>query len=358
MTRLLRLLCLGLGMALGAAPAIAQQQFDSGGAARVSVYPNPGATPIPVSGSFSATLSGFTPNSTGAANLSANGATPVSVALPTGTVVDVTNTGANDANVTLSVGSGTAASTDFTIKAGAAVGLTVGSNTFLNAVTTTGATVLNIKGGTGLVTGYGGGSSGGTSSNASVGTTGATAPGSATLIGTVDGSGNLQAAVMPDAGNGTTGATTTQRVTLASDSTGQVKLASGANVVGAVTQSGTWTVQAGNTAGCPSTAPISQATSTDIHTMSTKGYICSIVLVISDAESIALIEGTGTVCASGTAVLIGSATVANGMPVSANGGFSAVSATPWLQMVNSADHLCLLQSGSGRLAGVITYSDH
>lgn len=191
-------------------------------------------TPLPIAGSITASLAGFTPDGTGAVNLAANGATPVHQALPTGTVMDVTNTGANDANVTLSVGTGTAASTDFTIKAGAAVGLTVGSNTFLNAVTTTGATVLNIKGGTGLVTGYGGGSSGGTNSNASVGTTGSTAPGSATLMGAVDGSGNLQAAVMPDAGNGTTGATTTQRVTLASDSTGQVKLASGTNLAGKV----------------------------------------------------------------------------------------------------------------------------
>lgn len=52
-------------------------------------------------------------------------------------------------------------------------------------------------------------------------------------------------------GNGTTD-TGTQRVTLSSDSTGLVKLATGANTIGAVTQSGTWTVQPGNT---PNTSP-------------------------------------------------------------------------------------------------------
>lgn len=48
-------------------------------------------------------------------------------------------------------------------------------------------------------------------------------------------------------GNGTADAGT-QRVTIASNSTGVVGLSTGSNVVGAVTQSGTWTAQPGNTA--------------------------------------------------------------------------------------------------------------
>lgn len=135
-------------------------------------------------------------------------------------------------------------------------------------------------------------------------------------------------------------------------------LAAGANVIGGVTQSGTWTVQAGTGTSCPSTIPISQTTSTDLHTGSGKTYICSIVLIIPDAETVSLVEGTGTVCATGIAAVIGGTTAANGVAPGANGGFSAIGGFPWLQTQTTNDHLCLLQSGSGRIAGVITYNDH
>lgn len=55
----------------------------------------------------------------------------------------------------------------------------------------------------------------------------------------VDSAGNLSTNVnvndvTPDTGNGTTGATSTLRVTLSSDSTGQVKLAAGSNTIGSL----------------------------------------------------------------------------------------------------------------------------
>lgn len=123
-------------------------------------------TPLAVSGSFSATLAGFTPNGS-VATLAVTSSTG-NVALPTGTVVAVTNTGATDCSIKLSVGASTAATTDWILKSGAAVGLTVGSNTYINAITASSTTTLSIAGGTGLVTGFGGGgaSSGGAVTNA------------------------------------------------------------------------------------------------------------------------------------------------------------------------------------------------
>lgn len=114
---------------------------------------------LSVSASVSASVSGFTPNGS-VASLSVTSSTG-NVALPTGTVVSVTNTGSNTAYYNLSVGAGTAATTDAALVAGATVGLTVGSNTYINAITASSTTTLRLAGGAGLVSGYGGGSSGG-----------------------------------------------------------------------------------------------------------------------------------------------------------------------------------------------------
>lgn len=103
--------------------------------------------------------------------------------------------------------------------------------------------------------------------------------------------------------------------------------------------------------------PISQTAGTQLitGTSSKKTYICSVVLVGSDAENVSLVAGTGTVCATNTVAVIGGASAATGPNLAANGGFTmgtgvaAIAATT----VN-ADNLCLLQSGSGRVAGVMT----
>lgn len=161
-----------------------------------------------------ASISGFAPNGS-VANLSVTSTTS-DVALPTGATVVVTNKGSTTAYIKLSVGAGTAATTDMALVAGAAVGFTVGSNTFINAITAgSDTTSLSIAGGTGLVTGYGGGSGGG--------------GGSASNITELGGN-------PIDLGNGTTGAGTL-RVTLSSDGTGQliVKQATAANLNATVT---------------------------------------------------------------------------------------------------------------------------
>lgn len=107
-------------------------------------------------GAVSASIAGFTPNG----NVASLPVTEASAqkALPAGTTVLVTNTGSNKAYLKLSVGAGTAAVTDLCLQAGAAIGLTVGSNTFLNAIADTGlTTALRLAGGSGIVTGFGGG---------------------------------------------------------------------------------------------------------------------------------------------------------------------------------------------------------
>jgi hypothetical protein len=93
-------------------------------------------------------------------------------------------------------------------------------------------------------------------------------------------------------------------------------------------------------------------------TASKKIYICSIHVVVAVATSVALVEGTGSVCATGTAGVsgFGGATAATGWNFAVNGGIvlgngdAAVGAEG-----TSADNLCLFNSGSGQVSGGISY---
>ena len=109
---------------------------------------------------------------------------------------------------------------------------------------------------------------------------------------------------------------------------------------------------------CNKVINISQTTTTDIKTMTKFGKICSIVLVSASAQNIGIVEGTGTLCATGRTSLVADSAGVPQMPLPPNGGFTATASQPWLSMQATADHLCLEQSGSGVLAGVITYIDN
>jgi hypothetical protein len=93
-------------------------------------------------------------------------------------------------------------------------------------------------------------------------------------------------------------------------------------------------------------------------TAAKKIYICSIHVVVAVATSVALVEGTGSVCATGTAGVsgFGGATAATGWNFAVNGGIvlgngdAAVGAEG-----TSADNLCLFNSGSGQVSGGISY---
>lgn len=181
---------------------------------------------LPVTGTFSATLSGFAPNGN-YATLSASGVSS-NVALPSGTVVLVQNVGTNTAYVNLGTTNAvTATTSQIAVPASSWIAFTVGSNTYLAGITASSTTTLTLAGGSGLATGAGGGSSGGgggTSSSFS-----AAFPATGTAVGASNGTNMLPLLVN---GSGYL------EVVLPSAS--------------AVTQSGTWTVQPGNTA---NTAP-------------------------------------------------------------------------------------------------------
>lgn len=115
------------------------------------------ANPLPVTGTFSATLSGFTPGGTFATLTAA--ATSGSVALPAGTTVAFQNTGTTTVSCTLGIGSATALANEIQVPASSTVFVTVGSNTFGACIDQTGSTsnLVVLAGGSGLGTGFGGG---------------------------------------------------------------------------------------------------------------------------------------------------------------------------------------------------------
>lgn len=106
---------------------------------------------------------------------------------------------------------------------------------------------------------------------------------------------------------------------------------------------------------CPSVIAISQTTSTDLRTLISTGYICTVSLTPSDAENLSLVQGTGTMCATGLVPILGGTTAAAGMPLAANSTLHFADAS--LVTTAPAQHLCLLQSGTGRVAGMIAYLD-
>jgi hypothetical protein len=106
---------------------------------------------------------------------------------------------------------------------------------------------------------------------------------------------------------------------------------------------------------CTGVIAVNQTASTDLHTFTNKGHICAILLISASAQSVSLAEGTGTTCGTGTTYLAGGA--GGTIPLAANGGFSAAAGSPFMVTQVSADHLCLLQSGSANISGWITYND-
>lgn len=83
-------------------------------------------------------------------------------------------------------------------------------------------------------------------------------------------------------------------------------------------------------------------------------YICYLLVVGADAENVSLVEGTGSTCGTNTSAVIGGTTAANGPNLAANGGFTAGNGDGVIAATGRAgDDVCLFQSGSGRVAGVM-----
>jgi hypothetical protein len=109
---------------------------------------------------------------------------------------------------------------------------------------------------------------------------------------------------------------------------------------------------------CTSQIAISQTASTDLKTFTNNGYICFVKLISATAQNVSLVQGTGTTCATSTVALDGATTAANGSALAANAGWvAAIPSGSYLKTTTTAQHLCLLQDGTGRIAGFLLYLD-
>lgn len=196
------------------------------------------SNPLVISGSFSATISGFA--YAAYANLTSTIATSASTALPAGTDVIISNTGTSAVSCTPSSGAATGVINNIIVAAGTSLQYTkVGGAVNIACINQNGDAVSNkvvLQGGAGLATGWGGGGGGGSGSSA-----------------------------ITSWGGGTLGAMANYGTT-----PGAV-LVPGMNAfitnVPAVSQSGIFTVQPGNT---PNTAPWLTSPPNSASTMSTQ----------------------------------------------------------------------------------------
>lgn len=84
--------------------------------------------------------------------------------------------------------------------------------------------------------------------------------------------------------------------------------------------------------------------------------ICSIDISTAGAENIALVEGTGSTCGTGTAGMAGGATAATGWQFAANGGLTKGNGLGMVfKTATAADDVCLLKSGAGQISGSVQW---
>ena len=106
---------------------------------------------------------------------------------------------------------------------------------------------------------------------------------------------------------------------------------------------------------CPFVASIS-TTSSVVLVANSGGkliHVCSFSIVAAGAESVSLVEGTGSVCATGIKGIYGGTSASTA--VAANGGVVLASDRIILPMQIRGDDLCILKSASNNVSGVLTY---
>ena len=362
-------------------PARAQTYQDSGGTYVRGVVPiTPGVGPLftnsnpgKISGTFSASLGGFQPTPA-YAQLSV-GATSSRVALPSGSVVIVYNTGANAAYVTLGNSSVTATVGNDVIPAGGWMAFTVGPNTNLAAIETAGTTSLNISGGQGLPTGASGGGGGGGGSNASVASTGSPAPGSATYGGMLISGGNMAGASGSVWGSAPTGlnvlgvnanvlssalppgaaTAANQEVTAAGTS------ATSAQAVQGITGGVPMPTNSANTGGSPTSiiqagasVPINISTATTTQLVAAVAsraiYVTAWDVIAAGATNFTFEYGTGSNCASGTTALTGAYSLVAQFGAAKGSGLGPVLVVP------AGNALCAVSSAAAQVSGSLAYT--
>lgn len=377
--------------------------------------------------SVSASITGFpTSQSTG---------TPISVTtggvtgtLPAGAVVVASNVGATN-NAYCKLGA-SATTSDQMIPPSSWFAFTVGAATQLTCITSTSTTTVNMVGGSGLPTGSGGGggSGGGSSSITSWGggtlgamatygtspgavnvpgvnafVTNTLAPGQAAagssspvVVAKNSGTGSTVAgAAVGTAGTASAEVVTVQGIasmtpfltttTLNAETTkviGTVNVAAAQSI--AATQSGTWTVQPGNTANTTAwlvrpndgtrsaiidpceanlqsyaTGVITSATTTRIvaPSASNKTYACMFFVKASAADNVGVYEGTGGTCGTGKTGVLGGTTTANGLVLATGDGLllQAGGKVAAMQTAGTNVDLCLETSTAGPFVYAIKY---
>jgi hypothetical protein len=91
-------------------------------------------------------------------------------------------------------------------------------------------------------------------------------------------------------------------------------------------------------------------------TASTRTFICSIQLMSATSQSVAVVSGTGSVCATSVGPLLGGTTAATGWGFAAGGHIEIGNGSAWVAKTDTdADNVCVLQSSSGQVSGNITY---
>jgi hypothetical protein len=106
----------------------------------------------------------------------------------------------------------------------------------------------------------------------------------------------------------------------------------------------------------PAVVNFSSATTTRIvaPAASKKTYICSVILVAAAADNVVFEEGTGGTCGTGTASLAGDTTT--GFALAANGGFTLGNGANWVMATAGTNvDLCIKTSAAVQLSGHISY---
>lgn len=108
--------------------------------------------------------------------------------------------------------------------------------------------------------------------------------------------------------------------------------------------------------GTPGTINLTASGQLITGTASKHTYICSWDLITGTTQNIALVEGTGSTCATGIAGMAGGTTAATGWNFQANGGEIKGMGGFWVfKTTTVGDNVCLLLSGSGQTSGSFRY---
>jgi hypothetical protein len=382
--------------ALGQSPATVKLCIPT---SPTSCVPVTASAPLPITGSFSATLAGFTPNGN-YTTLTATAASSASTALPAGTVVAFQNLSTVDVSCVLSAGAATATTNKLIVRGGATVYYTVDTNVNAACINQTGSAsnVIGLAGGAGLGTAFGGGGSGGGGGAVTVADGADVAQGAiADAAVTAGATGTVNAhlrSISRDVMTVNTWAGSTLGAITTYGSTPGAVLVPSANVFVTNTQAAVGNnvdnVAAGASAASPvanynyafdgttwdrvrtvnvdpceanaqtyATGVITTATTTRIvaPSASNKTYACMFFTKASAADNVAVVEGTGGTCGTGTAAVLGGTTTANGLVYTAGDGLllQAGGKVAAMQTAGTNVDLCLITSTTGPLIYAIKF---